>query len=91
MADWVLAQLSSMAVTLSMQAIQVKVWSGLRQSQKHRTQRSSTVNRRPTDMCLKVNMRVTGFVANCAVDDTNAAYDQSNDFLNMTRPSTSQT
>jgi hypothetical protein len=77
MADWVLAQLSSMAVTLSMQAIQVKVWSGLRQSQKHRTQRSSTVNRRPTDMCLKVNMRVTGFVANCAVDDTNAAYDQS--------------
>jgi hypothetical protein len=32
----------------------------------------STVNRRPTDMCLKVNMRVTGFVANCAVEDTNA-------------------
>jgi len=42
-------------------------------------------------MCLKVNMRVTGFVANCAVDDANAAYDPSNDFLNMTRPSTPQT
>jgi hypothetical protein len=45
MADNVLAQLSSMAVTLGMQAIQVKVWSILRQSQKHRTDQRLTVDR----------------------------------------------
>jgi hypothetical protein len=36
-------------------------------------------------MCLKVNMRVTGFVANCAGEDTNAHRLIS---LRMTRPYT---